>query len=114
LLPSSQESALFACWHPFVASHVSVVQTLPSSHDSGEAPTHLPPEHVSTWVQTLLSVHPAVLFVCTHPLDVLHESSVQTLPSSQFGALPPVQVPVLHVSRVVHAFPSSHDVLLSG
>jgi hypothetical protein len=36
----------------------------------------------------------------------LHESVVQTLPSLQFGAGPPVQVPLTHVSLVVHALPS--------
>jgi hypothetical protein len=64
-------------------------------------------------VQTLLSLQEAVLFVWTQPLDVLHESSVQTLLSSQFGAFPPVHVPVLHASAVVQAFPSSQVVLFS-
>src|SRR5881392_1527035 len=42
----------------------------------------------------------------------LHESSVQMLPSSQFGEAPPRQTPPEQVSRVVHAFPSSQGLLL--
>jgi hypothetical protein len=40
------------------------------------------------------------------PAPVSHESSVHTLPSSQFCAPPPTQVPPAHVSFAVQAFPS--------
>jgi hypothetical protein len=46
------------------------------------------------------------------PVPGLHASSVHTLPSLQFGAGPPAQLPPLHVSPVVHAFPSVHDAVL--
>jgi len=40
------------------------------------------------------------------------ESSVQTLPSSQFGGAPPTQTPAEHVSPIVQASPSSHAAAL--
>src|SRR5437870_44099 len=59
-------------------------------------------------VQELSSLHGAVVFVWTQPVAASQESSVQPLPSSQFGADPPWQVPPTHVSFVVQAFPSLH------
>ena len=46
------------------------------------------------------------------PAEVLHESSVQTLPSSQIGAGPPRHAPLAQVSFVVQAFPSLHGAVL--
>jgi hypothetical protein len=39
-------------------------------------------------------------------------SFVQTFPSLHVGAGPPTHEPPEHVSLVVHAFPSLHDVVL--
>src|SRR5439155_1620026 len=93
--------------------HESSVQTLLSLQFSGGPPRHAPPAHVSAVVHASPSSHGEVLFVWTHPVAGLHESSVQTLPSLQFGGAPPRQVPPAHVSAVVHASPSSHGVVLS-
>src|SRR5439155_1664373 len=88
--------------------HESSVQTLLSLQFSGGPPRHAPPAHVSAVVHASPSSHGEVLFVWTHPVAGLHESSVQTLRSLQFGGAPPRQVPPTHVSAVVHASPSSH------
>lgn len=42
----------------------------------------------------------------------MHESVVQTSLSSQFGGFPPTQVPLVHVSFVVHALASLHGAVL--
>jgi hypothetical protein len=67
---------------------------------------------VSPTVHALPSLHDAALFVWTQPVLRSHESSVQTLPSSQARAEPPPHSPSAHVSPVVHALPSSHGSVL--
>ena len=84
------------------------MQPLPSLQLTAD-PAHVPLAHVSFAVQAFPSSHDAVLAVWTQPVAGLHESSVQPLPSSQFGADPPRHEPLAHVSLVVQAFPSSHD-----
>ncbi|MBM4345572.1 MAG: hypothetical protein FJ100_19545 [Deltaproteobacteria bacterium] len=42
----------------------------------------------------------------------LHVSSVQALPSLQFGAAPPLQDPPAQASPVVHGLPSSQTLAL--
>ena len=79
----------------------------PSSQPRGAPPTHLPPEQASPVVQASKSEHGAVFGVCTQPVAGLHESSVQTLPSSQLGGALPAHVPPWQTSTVVHALPSS-------
>src|SRR5437870_9804792 len=74
---------------------------------SGGPPTHVPPEHVSLVVQALPSSHGAVLGACTQPVAGSHESMVQTFPSSQLRAGPPVHRPFEQASPVVQALPSS-------
>src|SRR5207249_3710407 len=81
-------------------------QTLPSSQSRAGPPTHVPFEQASFVVHAEASSQDAVLFVCTHPLAGLHESSVQPLPSLQSGGGPPTHDPFAHVSFVVHASPS--------
>jgi hypothetical protein len=81
---------------------------LPSSQFGGAPPTHAPLLQVSFVVHALPSSHGAVLFVFTQPLTGSHESSVHTLPSSQFGGNPPTHAPLPQVSLVVQASPSSH------
>jgi hypothetical protein len=61
-----------------------------------------------------LHVVPAGRAVCVQPEPALQPSTVQMLPSSQFGGAPPLQVPLPHVSPVVQAFPSSHGLALSA
>src|SRR5437870_1925627 len=69
---------------------------------SGGPPTHVPPEHVSLVVQALPSSHGRVLAACMQPVAGSHESVVQTFPSSQLRAGPPMQRPFEQAS------PSSH------
>src|SRR5207244_307877 len=107
---SLQGAVLFECTQPVAGLHESSVQTLPSSQSSGGPPTHTPPEHVSFVVQTLPSSHGAELFTCSHPSVGLHESSVQTFPSSQFGGGPPRHTPPEHVSFVVQGLLSLQGV----
>jgi hypothetical protein len=111
-LPSLQDAVLFVCTQPVAGLHESSVQTFPSLQFGGTPPTQLPPEHVSFVMQALPSSHAAVLFVWTQPVAGSHESSVHGLPSSQFGAAPPTQLPPAQVSFVVQALPSLHETVL--
>jgi hypothetical protein len=105
-LPSSHEAVLFVYVQPFAASHESFVHTLPSLQFFDAVPEQDPPAHTSPIVQASLSLQLAVLFVCTQPVDVLQESSVQALPSSQLTAVPLTQLPFEQTSPVVQALPS--------
>jgi hypothetical protein len=69
-------------------------------------------EQVSFVVQELPSLQAAVLLTCLHPVAVLHESLVQTFPSSQLGGGPPTHDPPEHMSAVVQALPSLHGLEL--
>jgi phage-related protein len=111
--PSEQELVLFVWTHPVDVSQVSVVQTLPSSQFGAAPPTQVPFAQVSPVVQALASLQATVLLVWTHPVNASQVSVVQTFPSSQFGAAPPTQVPLEHVSFVVQAFPSEQEFVLS-
>jgi hypothetical protein len=88
------------------ASHPSFVQAFPSSQDVGPPGVHVVFTHASPVVQASPSSHGPDLAECVQPFFELHVSSVQTLPSSQFGAGPPLQEPLPHTSFVVHASPS--------
>jgi len=88
------------------------VQTLPSLHTGAAPPTQTPAEQVSFVVQKLPSLQVAVLFSCLQPVMELHESLVQTFPSSQLGGGPPTHNPPEHMSPVVQAFPSLHGLVL--
>jgi hypothetical protein len=46
------------------------------------------------------------------PVAVSHVSTVHTLLSSQFGGVPPTQLPLTHTSTVVQAFASSQPRVL--
>src|SRR5436309_3477918 len=52
--------------------------------------------------------------VWRHPADGSHESSVQDFPSSQSTGVLPPQIPSVHVSPVVQAFPSSHEPVMGA
>jgi hypothetical protein len=110
--PSSHDAVLFAWTQPTAGLQESSVQMLPSLQLGPGPPTHGPPAQVSPVVQALPSLHEAVLFVWTQPAPGLHESSVQTLPSSQLVAEPPTHAPPAQVSPVVQALPSLHEAVL--
>ena len=111
-LPSEQEAVLFVWVHPDCGSQASSVQPLPSSQLGAGPPTQMPPAQVSLVVQALPSEQEAVLFVWVHPDCGSQASSVQPLPSSQFGAGPPTQIPAAQVSLVVQALPSEQEAVL--
>jgi hypothetical protein len=111
-LPSLQAVVLFVCTQPVAALHESSVHGLLSLQPSAGPPTHAPPLQVSAVVHALPSLQANVLFVCTHPLVGLHESSVHGLLSLQPSAGPPTQDPPLQASAVVHAFPSLQATVL--
>src|SRR5207249_2424340 len=75
-------------------------------------PVQVPPLQVSLVVQALPSLQGAVLLVWTQPVARSQPSSVQPLPSLQFGAGPPMQRPPLQASLVVQALPSLHGAVL--
>ena len=95
--------ALLKLQPPVLASQLSVVQALPSSHAATlPLPTHAPPWHLSPTVQTLPSSHamPFATFAVHAPLT--HRSVVHTLPSlhslSVWQALPQLAIALwLHV-----------------
>jgi hypothetical protein len=109
---SSQDAVLLVFWHPKAGLQESVVQTLLSSQLGGGPPTQIPALQVSAVVQASPSSQDAVLLTFWQPRTGSQESSVQGLPSSQFGGAPPTQAPPLQVSAVVQALLSSQDAVL--
>ena len=84
-LPSSQDAALLVLRQPVAGSHESSVQPLASSQSRALPPMQAPPVQASFVVQALPSSHTKLLFAWTHPVAGSHESSVQSLRSSQLG-----------------------------
>ena len=110
--PSSQALVLFVWTHPAAGLHVSVVQTLPSSQTTGEAPAQLPPPHTSPVVQAFPSSQAFVLLVKAQPVAGLQVSVVHALVSLQITGVAPAQMPPPHTSPVVQTLPSSHGLVL--
>src|SRR5439155_1019499 len=111
-VPSSHGFVLLACWQPFAASQESSVQTLPSSQLGAVPGLQVPAPQTSRPLQTVPSSHGLVLFVCWQSVAGWVGSSVQTLPSSQLGAVPGLQVPPPQTSRPLQTVPSSHGLVL--
>jgi hypothetical protein len=110
--PSSQAAVLFVLTQPVAGLQESLVQIFPSLQFGAGPPAHAPPLQVSNVVQALPSSQAAALLVLTQPVAGSHESSVQVLPSSQFGGTPPTQTPPPQVSPVVQASPSLQATVL--
>jgi hypothetical protein len=111
-LPSSQGAVLFVWTQPVAGLHESSVHGLLSLQETAAPAWHVPPEQASPLVHAFPSSQAAVLFVWTHPVAGLHESSVHGLLSLQETAAPAWQTPPPQVSPLVHAFPSSHAAVL--
>jgi hypothetical protein len=97
---------------PVTGSQESLVQGLPSVVGTG-LPTQVPEVHWSFAVQALPSEHevPFAAGVWTGPLDGLHESAVQGLPSSTMTGVPGVHAPAaLQVSAPLQTLGSAQDV----
>ena len=105
-LPSSQAPAVDLCWHPALASQLSAVHGLLSSHVTLCPGAQPPPRQWSPVVHALPSLQVALLARCVQPMADKHASSLHGLPSSQPSAAPPTQPPSTHVSPMVHALPS--------
>ena len=85
--------------------------TRPQQAPSAGLPLDPLPQAQSAGQLALVSPHPQMPspqtgLPCVQPLAGLHPSVVHGLPSSQFGAGPPWQVPAWQVSDVVQALPS--------
>ena len=104
--PSLQGAELFACAQPVEVLQLSSVHGLPSLQFGGAPPWQTPAVHVSPVVQAFPSLQGAELFACTQPEAGLQLSSVHGLPSLQFAGAPAWQIPPVHASPVVQAFPS--------
>ena len=111
-LPSLHGLALFTLRQPKSGSQLSSVQTFPSTQLGAGPPTHTPPEQASLDVQALPSLHGALLFVNTQPVDGSHVSVVQRFPSLHTTGEPLTHAPPEHTSPVVHASPSLHGLVL--
>lgn len=113
-LPSSQAvpSDFPAFRHkPVGGSHAPAFwQSLPFPHTTGLLPTHVPEEHLSVWVQRLLSLQtvPSALFGFEQPpVDVLHvPTKWHWSRAVHTTGLLPVQLPLWQESVCVHALPS--------
>jgi hypothetical protein len=103
-LPSLQ-AFVFPVWtQPVLVLQVSVVQTLPSSHEMPVNMHPVPAAHVSV-VHALPSLQTIVVWVHV-PAGAVHPSVVHRSPSLQSFA-DPAQVPPEHASPTVQPFPSS-------
>ncbi len=112
-LLSVQTAELAVLTQPFAISQLSLVQGLPSSQATLLPGWQLPPAHVSPTVQTLPSLHGAVLLALLHAPDLGSQVSVvQGFPSSH--ALGPlgVQMPLLQASPTVQPLLSSQTAVL--
>jgi len=113
-LPSLQAVPLSTgVWpQPKVGLQESVVQTLESLQSSGLPAVQVPLWQVSVPLQALASaqVVPLSTAVWVQPVAGLQPSVVQTLESSQLGAVPAVQTPAWQVSAPSQALPSLHEV----
>ncbi len=106
-LLSSHVAVLLVNWQPLLASQLSSVHGLPSTHWIAPPALHVPPPQTSPPVQTLPSVQIAVLLAWAHaPVLAVHESLVHTLPSSQLTATPGTHAPPLQTSPLVQPLPS--------
>jgi hypothetical protein len=97
-LPSAHDApfATGVFTQPVDVLQLSVVHTLLSLQLGAVPEVHVPLWQVSLPLQAFPSEQeePFVTGVFTHPVDALHESVVQTLPSLQLGGDPAVQVPL--------------------
>ena len=117
LLLSVQGKVLSMCLQPVVAKQLSSVHGLPSSQDSGAAPTQTPLAQVSMVVHASPSLHGSAFAVFAQPPVALQVSVVQRFPSSQLTTAPGTQLPPAHASAPptpVHKFPSLHGKLLKS
>jgi hypothetical protein len=113
-LPSSQGPVPFVySQRPVAELQVSLVQGLPSLQFLG-VPAQTPPAQRSGLVQLFPSLQVAVLLVYAQPVVLLQESMVHGLLSLQLTEDPPVHLPFEQKSLVVHAFLSSHVVVLGA
>ena len=107
LLPSLHVVPLSTCPQPVPVLQVSVLQATPSSQAllTGTWLQPVPVLHASV-VQATPSSQALLVGVCTQPVLASQVSVVQGK-ASLHESVAPTQVPLWHVSPVVHALPSS-------
>ena len=94
---------------PAIASHVSTVHGLSSSHAESVPIVQTPATHTSQMSLGLQRV-PSLATSRRQPSIASQVSFVHASPSSQANAMPAVHSPATHVSRPLHTVPSSHVV----
>ena len=101
--PAPQITSSALCAHAPVASQLSAVHAIPSSHEGGGPETHTPPPQRSSRVHGFPSLQPAALGAETQARTGSHRSSVHGLPSSQtIGGLLALHAPAgSHCSPLV-------------
>lgn len=99
-LPSLHVAELALEVHPTLATQVSSVHGLASSHSARVPPTHAPCWHASTVVHGSLSLQAPALGVLLHLLAA-QASAVHGLPSSHEVAPLPAHAPFWHESLLV-------------
>ena len=99
------------CLQPAIGSQVSTVQRFASSQSSGPGERQTPAWHASAPLHAFASaqVVPSATGTWVQPVAGSQASVVQTLWSSQLGAVPIVHVPEWHVSTPLQALLSLHD-----
>ena len=112
VLPSLHAALLLPKTQPDPALQLSLVQTLPSTQPNAAPALQTLAAQTSLMVHALPSLHGDELALWTQPALPSQLSSVQTLPSLQFGDAPPLQLPWPQVSEVVQALPSLQGCVL--
>ena len=107
-LPSSHGALLAPLTQPLRMLQPSSVQGLPSLHTRADPELQSPDAQISLIVHAFPSSQAIELKPCVQPTLLSQASSVQRLPSSQLGALPPTQNPPEQTSIAVQASPSEH------
>ncbi len=92
---------------PVIALHKSTVHGLPSSHEVTAPARQTLSLHVSPLVHASLSSQVTLLGRNTQPPASVHVASVQGLSSLQ-PIVVPMQLPWVHTSLVLQAWPSLH------
>ena len=112
---------LMALLQPAVASQLSAVHAMPSSHDLEVPAVHVPATQVAAGVKMSVAqllapqTVPSAAVVCWQPADASQLSAVHALLSLQFSAPVPAWHRLLaQTSPVVHALPSSHSAALGA
>jgi len=96
---------------PVFGSQLSSVHLLLSSHFWIGVPEHFPSLQTSLLVHLLASSQGLILLMNLHPFVLSHESLVHGLLSTHTTLLPGVHLPLRHLSSLVQALLSEHELV---